>query len=115
MIGKYILNAQGEPEECGDFVRWSNWLATDERRIVRKQTLTVSAGEVEVSTVFIGIDHNFSGEPPVLWETALFFHGYIPELSGELHGGPQRRYSSREDAIDGHNAFVRLLGGPILE
>lgn len=114
-IGIYVLDDHGEPEECDDFIRWSEWLGTDERRIVRRQTVPVSAGEVEVSTVFLGIDHNFTDTPPYLWETALFFQGNLPELSGRLQGGPQRRYASREDAIAGHNAFVRQLGGTVLE
>lgn len=59
----------------------------------------------KVSTVFLGLDHNFSGleNPldyrPVLWETMIF-------------GGPNDqemwRYCSREEALKGHDAAVRL-------
>jgi hypothetical protein len=60
-------------------------------------------GDAHVSTVFLGIDHNFTGEgPPVLYETTVF-------------GGPeddyQERYTSRELAEAGHRAVVDRLKG----
>jgi hypothetical protein len=55
---------------------------------------------VEISTVFLGLDHNFSGTgPPVLWETMIF---------GGLENQYQRRYDSEEAALEGHARAVKL-------
>lgn len=56
-----------------------------------------------VSTVFLGLDHNFTevGDP-VLWETMVF---------GEDGGEICLRYSSEEEAIQGHDRTVIELGG----
>jgi hypothetical protein len=66
-----------------------------ERRRVAKDSL----GEATVSTVFLGIDHQWEDGPPVLWETMIF-------------GGPlndyQVRYTSYNDAVEGHQVAVRL-------
>lgn len=56
--------------------------------------------DYEVSTIFLGIDHNyFSTGPPLLFETMVF-------------GGPldryQRRYTTYEEALKGHDETVRL-------
>lgn len=50
-----------------------------------------------ISTVFLGIDHNYSGQgKPLLFETMVF--------GGELDE-EQMRYSSWDEAVDGH-AFM---------
>ena len=58
------------------------------------------AGSVEVSTVFLGIDHSFGHGPPVLFETMVF-------------GGPrndeQWRYCTWDEAAAGHAAVVEGL------
>jgi len=56
-----------------------------------------------VSTVFLGLDHNPSGDGgPVLWETLIFADGY-PNIDQEMW-----RYTSYEEAVDGHEAAVAL-------
>lgn len=105
----YILDERGEPRPEPDLQVFSNWFASDERRIVRHQEWTRPDGsEVTVSTVFLGIDHNFgmSGRAPVLWETMVFVEG---------EGHDQYRYTSREDAIRGHNRVVGVEGGMVYE
>ena len=61
---------------------------------------------VEVSTVWLGIDHNFSADPkakPLIFETMIF--------SGE--GGPhheyQHRWHTQIEAIRGHEAIVHAV------
>lgn len=57
-------------------------------------------GEARVSTVFLGIDHNFDDEgPPILFETMVF------GLLGEEE--QQWRYASYEDAVEGHRRAVK--------
>lgn len=48
---------------------------------------------IRVSTVFLCIDHSFGGGRPILWETMIF---------GGRHNGNQWRYSSLEEAQQGH-------------
>lgn len=56
---------------------------------------------VMVSTVFLGIDYNYSGSgAPILWET-MVFGGH---LSGELW-----RYDSRKEALFGHHTVVKMI------
>lgn len=55
-------------------------------------------GDVLVSTIFLGIDHNFSEHgSPVLWETMVF---------GGAHDQAQERYTSKTDALAGHARWV---------
>lgn len=66
-------------------------------RVVRQDEL----GEVRVSTVFLGIDHNFWGHgPPLIFETMVF-------------GGPsdqyQQRYSTEAAALAGHDQVVSAV------
>lgn len=66
---------------------------------VAHTTIVTSKGTVTVSTVFLVLDHNYVGGVPVLWESMAF-------------GGPldmdQRRYGSREAAVEGHAEMVSL-------
>lgn len=54
-----------------------------------------------VSTVFLGMDHNWYGGEPLLFETMVFSNGDW----GDLYC---RRYSNYDDAITGHNKAVNL-------
>lgn len=59
---------------------------------------------VTVSTVFLGLDHNFGWEgPPILWETMIF---------GGEHDQYQERYSSADEAEIGHERALALVKGP---
>jgi hypothetical protein len=89
----YIL-VDGQPVRAatGEFAEWFE--THDNERIVAK----TEVGEAEVSTCFLGIDHNRRNilqevEPPILWETMVF---------GGPHDGLTRRYSSLEGARSGH-------------
>lgn len=58
---------------------------------------------VEVSTVFLGLDHAFGRTArPVLFETMIF---------GGPEDGDQRRWCTEEEAQRGHNAIVADLLG----
>jgi hypothetical protein len=58
-------------------------------------------GPLLVSTVFLGVDHDFGGGPPVLWETMIFNAPDDHPLDGY-----QDRYTSREAAMEGHARAV---------
>jgi len=93
----YVLDANGEPERCDDWMRWAKWFEDTPARIVAREELP---NGVQVSTVFLGLDHNFFGRgAPVLWETMIF---------GGPHNDLQVRYTSRAAALDGHAQAVQL-------
>lgn len=87
----------GKPISQEEAVKY--W-ADPELRRVAHSTITTENGEIEISTVFLIIDHSFGHGPPVLWETMIF-------------GGPldedQGRYTSAEDALVGHHRWVTLI------
>jgi len=99
----YVLTDAGEPERTDDVLVWSEWFerATRDRTRIVAQDLDEQPGapDVLVSTVFLGLDHAFDGGTPVLWETMIL---------GGPEDGYQRRYTSRQAAIDGHAAACRI-------
>jgi hypothetical protein len=116
-LGQYILDERGNPMPATSLLSWAKWLETHERHLA----LTTFAWG-RVSTVFLGLDHNFYSRPendplgykPVLWETMVFVHpgemdrsewapvsDALMELDQE-----QRRYSSQEEALLGHREMV---------
>lgn len=56
-------------------------------------------GDTHVSTVFLGLDHNFGSGEPLLFET-MIFGGPLDEYTW--------RYETWEQAEEGHRAAVRL-------
>lgn len=96
MPGQYILNEKGEPEPCDDLIKWAKWLETATDRTVAKD----KAGDAEVSTVFLGLDHSFGQGPPLLYETLVF---------GGPMEGEQERYSTKEQAEAGHKRILAAV------
>lgn len=77
-----------------DHLEWAKWYENAERRVA----LTKISENIKVSTVFLGLDHNFMLDgPPAIFETMVF-------------GGPmdqnQERYSTWEEAEAGHEVMV---------
>ena len=96
MSDKYML-VNGEAVLCPNLMIWARWFETaGAERVLRQDDI----GDVHVSTVFLGLDHAFGGGLPVLWETMIF--------KGP-HDGYQARYTSRADAIRGHEAALALV------
>lgn len=75
-------------------------LKDDLARRIAHTAITTGKGRIEVSTIFLVLDHGWDGSGPVLWETMVF-------------GGPddmeQRRYSSRKAAEAGHVEAVTCV------
>lgn len=97
MSGKYILEGK-IPKLVDDVFEWGEWFETADRKVAR----TVLPNDVEVSTVFLGLDHNFSGGVPILFETMIF---------GGEHDGYQERYATWEEAEAGHKQAVAKAEG----
>jgi hypothetical protein len=65
---KFILDGHNPIPES-DVLKWGKWFETADR-VVQKTRVTP---KVEVSTVFLGLDHNFLDKgKPVLFETMIF-------------------------------------------
>lgn len=86
---------------------WAKWFREHLRdRTVERVNLVVDEENVEVSTVFLGINHNFSLDgPPLIYETMIF---------GGKHDRMQWRYSTLKEAQEGHNAAMKYVS-PIME
>lgn len=91
----YILDENNKPIECDDIVKWSEWeMQNEHRRILRKTKFNNE--QIEVSTVFLGLDHNYYfGGRPILWETMVFASGLPIDNNMD-------RYQSHKSAIKGH-------------
>jgi hypothetical protein len=99
----YILDDKGEPIPEPDPLKWAQWFGTNKARFVKQEDV----GEgVWVSTVFLGIDHNFSGGEPILWETMAFTQQDRKTLDCRRCGG------SREQAEAMHRDMVKKYNTP---
>lgn len=58
-------------------------------------------GDVEVSTVWLGLDHNWLGKPPLIFETMTF--------GGDWEGEVRLRYPTEEAALAGHDQVCALM------
>lgn len=94
--GMYRLDDFGEPESCSA-EEANQWEAQHSRQIAEEYI-----GDVRVSTVFLGIDHNFGEGRPVLWET-MIFNG--PDEIDES----QWRARSHDEALENHEEAILLV------
>lgn len=92
---KYVLNADGSTRVEPDLLKWAKWFEHAERQIARD----ILPGDVLVSTVFLGIDHSFFGNIPLLFETMVF---------GGKYDQFQERYATREEALAGHAKVLEV-------
>lgn len=95
MDNLYILDGK-TALRCEDVLQWAEFMA-------RKEDCKVALTELEgaaVSTVFLGIDHNFIGQDgdPLLFETLVFY--------GDGGLGSLRRYFTWAEAAEGHEEIV---------
>lgn len=93
----YLLDDQGNPVPTDDMDAWGEFMRDATQRTVGKTKI----GKTEVSTVFLGMDHNFTGSgDPVLWETCIFH-----ENESEVVG----RYESAVEAELGHAQWCERM------
>lgn len=93
----YVLDDEHNPVPEPSALKWGLWLETSGRRRVALDDL--GGGHV-VSTVFLGINHNFGGGPPVLFETLIG----DPDGEQEIY-----RYCTWDEAEKGHVAHVARI------
>ena len=72
----YILDENKQPVEEPNEMKWGAFMSKVNRRVAfTKLTSSVqgkNVGHVEISTVFLGLDHQFGDGPPLLFETMVF-------------------------------------------
>jgi hypothetical protein len=105
-VGHYILIGKlAVPEP--DLMKWGIWLETHDRHVARTMI-----GKIEVSTVFLGLDHNFGAGLPVLFETMVFRHEKGPKDFADSHCV---RCESWDEAEKQHDEVVELVRREIRE
>lgn len=123
---QYILRDK-TPVAVEDTLLWAKWFGQSyetEERVVAKTVIH----DYEISTVFLGLDHNFLLKgPPIVFETMVFrLFGEIRKYeitmpdgttrvfehdreSVEDIDGYTRRYATWEEAEQGHEEVVKLV------
>lgn len=76
-----------------DFTEFNGWVKSISFPFRKKANF-------RVSTVFLGLDHSFSGGVPVLFESMVF---------GGKHDNWMERYTTWDDAKKGHANIVKAL------
>lgn len=99
----YILDENKEPFPTDDHKAWAEWFSDFENRSVcRTRLIHDEKSPMDVSTVFIGIDHNYEkGDDPVLFETMTF--------CDDKNECVMLRYTSYEKAVSGHELLLKRL------
>lgn len=109
---RYILRGR-TPIPEPDLLSWAQWIESHERHVD-----STTIGKFEVSTVFLGLDHNFftGSDKPILFETMVF---KLPRPSTkEIMAGAdcshrydniQERYHTWEEAQAGHLKIVARI------
>jgi len=112
------------PVAINDVLAWGKWFETADRTVKKTEIQ-----QYEVSTVFLGLDHQFSMDEdalPLLFETMVFenldepvvskfeFNGRLirkeyDKISLEGIDGYMMRYSTWGEAEAGHEAIVALV------
>jgi hypothetical protein len=95
----YTLDNNNKPIAAASITEAAKWLDENlERKVVKQDYVD----DVWVSTVFLGLDHAWPKDDvtPVLWETMIF---------GGEHDQYQDRYTSHEDALEGHKKALTLI------
>lgn len=93
----YILDENNKPVKATSIMEAADWMEKNpERKAVKQEHI----GDIFISTVFLGLDHAWNSDIPVLWETMIF---------GGEHDQYQDRYTSVEDALEGHKTALTLI------
>lgn len=107
----YKLDENRNPVLIGDAIEHVRWIAEydvngrDWRRVDQSFMIDKEGDSITVSTVFLGLDHNYGIGPPVLFETMIF---------GGEHDGYQERYCTWDEAVEGHEVAKKLIKSDIL-
>lgn len=98
---------QGQPLD----IEQANTLLGDpayKRVALTNVTSTSDPGiDYRVSTVWLGLDHNFDGSAPILFETMVFRFDGADEY--------MQRYATEEEARTGHAETVTIVAATVVD
>lgn len=83
-----------------DTEEWMRLLSDPEYKILKQEILPNGK---KVSTVWLGLDHQFGSGEPLIFETMVF------PSSGNYHDEQCKRYSTEAEALAGHERIVKEL------
>lgn len=86
---------EGHDVKPCDLMTWARWLESANRKIGYTKTENGN-----VSTVCLGLNHQFDDGPPLLFETLVF---------GGTEDGDMERYSTYDQAVCGHKKMVEKI------
>lgn len=99
MDGYY--NRKGEEITLAEWGRlFDDW---NYKKVV-KTTFRAAQEDVDISTVWLGLNHNLEGQPLAIFETMVF---------GGLLDQTCRRYATEHDAIVGHYEVCVMVAGDL--
>lgn len=97
-LGHWMLNAKHEPVRC-TMKQWAVFFENIENRQVEETKID----DVRISTVFLGLDHNWSDQgSPILFETMVF---------GGEHHDYMDRCCTWDEALKMHKRAVWIVRG----
>jgi hypothetical protein len=95
---KFVLDDDNNPVPEPNLNKWAMWMEANHPRHVGWTQIT---SEVVVSTVFLGVDHNWGDDPrPILFETMVF---------GGERDNDQYRFHTWDEAAAFHAKIVEEL------
>lgn len=106
MDDKYILDEAGNPKIEYDIRAWGKWLQESGNKIIKQEDVIVGDKKYWVSTVFLGLNYTWGDGEPTLFETMVFDRTEDPKSWGDVD---MERYSTKEDALKGHEKMVNSL------
>jgi hypothetical protein len=99
MSDKYILDENDNPIPEPDLMKWAKSFQKGSRLVAKDEI-----GDVLISTVFLGLDHNFGQSgPPILWETIVFGGAHDQDCD--------RCAGTRADAMAMHGRMLAKVAG----
>jgi hypothetical protein len=103
-----FYDKSGEPISM---MRWARLLEDRDYATVAYDEVNLT---VKVSTVWLGLDHNWFGGIPIIFETMVFTfrdEPYVMPSGHELwwEGVEQYRYSTIEEALAGHAKILAMV------
>ena len=104
-LSHYILDDERQVVAV-DLLTWARWFEIEKRRVAETSTALFW-----ISTVFLGLDHQWGKGPPLLFETMIFERSKVTKMGPVLDelDGEQWRYSTWDDAEAGHHATVKRV------
>jgi hypothetical protein len=98
MKGYYYILKGHEPVEVEDIIEWGEFFKDTNARILARTFIT---SKIWVSTVFLGLNHNWGCGPPILFETMIF--------GGQFDEDYQTRAFTWDESLQQHARAISFV------